>query len=135
MIVLALGALVLALMIAVGRRPLLARFHGRLIAGALAAVTAGVAFYEGVRGGWLDGSILLTAAVWLATSARPGPVAASPDMGLAEARSMLGVGQGAGPDEIEAAYRRLMLRAHPDKGGSAGLAAQLNAARDRLLKA
>jgi len=27
-----------------------------------------------------------------------------------------------------------MLRAHPDQGGSTGLAAQLNAARDRLLR-
>jgi hypothetical protein len=26
-----------------------------------------------------------------------------------------------------------MLRAHPDQGGTSGLAAQLNAARDRLL--
>jgi hypothetical protein len=26
-----------------------------------------------------------------------------------------------------------MLRAHPDPGGSAGLAARINAARDRLL--
>ena len=28
---------------------------------------------------------------------------------------------------------RLMRAVHPDKGGTAGLAAQLNAARDRLL--
>ena len=51
-----------------------------------------------------------------------------------EARSILGVGAEANAVEIEAAYRRLMLRAHPDHGGSTGLAAQLNAARDRLLK-
>ena len=35
--------------------------------------------------------------------------------------------------EIQAAYTRLMRAVHPDKGGTAGLAAQLNAARDRLL--
>ncbi len=46
---------------------------------------------------------------------------------------MLGVAPGAGRDEIEAAYRRLMLRVHPDKGGAPGLAAQLNAARAALL--
>jgi len=51
-----------------------------------------------------------------------------------EARAVLGVGPGAGPDDIEAAYRRLMLRAHPDTGGTAGLAAQLNAARATLIK-
>ena len=35
---------------------------------------------------------------------------------------------------FEAAYNRLMRMAHPDKGGTSGLAAQLNAARDRLLE-
>ena len=43
-----------------------------------------------------------------------------------------------GPDatagEIRSAHARLIRLAHPDKGGTAGLAAQLNAARDRLLK-
>ncbi|MGH7024975.1 MAG: DnaJ domain-containing protein [Caulobacteraceae bacterium] len=52
---------------------------------------------------------------------------------LSEARAILGVGPNASPAEIEAAYRRLMLRAHPDTGGTAGLAAKLNAARDRLI--
>ena len=33
-----------------------------------------------------------------------------------------------------AAWRRLMARVHPDQGGAEGLAAKLNAARDRLLK-
>jgi hypothetical protein len=55
-------------------------------------------------------------------------------MSAAEARSILGVEPDATPDQIRAAYTRLMQRAHPDKGGTSGLAAQLNAARDRLLK-
>ncbi|MDD3838185.1 MAG: molecular chaperone DnaJ, partial [Phenylobacterium sp.] len=38
------------------------------------------------------------------------------------------------PAEILAAHKRLMGMAHPDKGGTSGLAAQLNAARDRLLR-
>jgi curved DNA-binding protein CbpA len=54
-------------------------------------------------------------------------------MSLREAREILGVGDEAGRAEIDAAYRRLMRRAHPDHGGSTGLASQLNAARDRLL--
>jgi curved DNA-binding protein CbpA len=55
-------------------------------------------------------------------------------MSLDEARSILGVGADATREEIQAAYSRLMRLAHPDKGGTSGLAAQLNAARDRLLK-
>jgi curved DNA-binding protein CbpA len=54
-------------------------------------------------------------------------------MSLEQARSILGVGPEADREDIEAAYRNLMRRAHPDQGGSSGLAAQVNAARDRLL--
>jgi curved DNA-binding protein CbpA len=55
-------------------------------------------------------------------------------MSRAEAASMLGVAETAGRQEIEAAYRRLMFRVHPDQGGAAGLAAQLNTARSVLLR-
>jgi len=54
-------------------------------------------------------------------------------MSLTEARSILGVDAEATREEIQTAYTRLMRMAHPDKGGTSGLAAQLNAARDRLL--
>lgn len=62
------------------------------------------------------------------------PSGPAESMSAAQARSILGVEPGAGETEIRLAYGRLMQRAHPDKGGTAGLAAQLNAARDRLLK-
>lgn len=52
----------------------------------------------------------------------------------AEAAELLGVPVDADPASIHAAYRRLMARNHPDAGGSAGLAARINAARDLLLK-
>jgi curved DNA-binding protein CbpA len=55
-------------------------------------------------------------------------------MSADEARSILGVGPEATPEEVQAAYTRLMRLAHPDKGGTSGLAAQLNAARDRLIR-
>ncbi len=50
-----------------------------------------------------------------------------------DAAELLGVDEAATEEEIEAAYRKLMTRVHPDTGGSAVLARQLNAARDVLL--
>ena len=85
------------------------------------------------RGGWLGGSILLTAALWLAQSTLGRRRVVTGGMGPAEAASILGVAQSAEREDIEAAYRRLMFRVHPDHGGAAGLAAQLNAARSVLL--
>ena len=55
-------------------------------------------------------------------------------MPVEHARSLLGVGPEATAAEVNAAWRRLMARAHPDQGGTEGLAAQLDAARDALLK-
>jgi len=48
-------------------------------------------------------------------------------MSLDDARRILGVGPDASKQEIQAAYTRLMRLAHPDKGGTVGLASQLNA--------
>ena len=50
-----------------------------------------------------------------------------------EAHQILGLQRGATAEEIRAAHRSLMKRAHPDQGGSAERAARVNAARDRLL--
>ncbi|MBK8183447.1 MAG: DnaJ domain-containing protein [Candidatus Competibacteraceae bacterium] len=54
-------------------------------------------------------------------------------MSHAEAYEILGLPMGASRDEIQAAYRRLMQRLHPDQGGSDYLAACLNRARSVLL--
>ncbi len=54
-------------------------------------------------------------------------------MSVREARDVLGVGQAASREEITAAHRRLIQRLHPDRGGSAGLAARINEARETLL--
>lgn len=57
----------------------------------------------------------------------------SSQMSKSEARAILGVGPDASRQDIQTAWKRLMARTHPDQGGSEGLAARVNAARDRLL--
>jgi len=87
------------------------------------------------KGAWISGAALVGAALWLTVSSRirsvPPRAAGLSDT---EARSILGVGVDATPETINTAWRRLMGRAHPDQGGTEGLAARLNAARDRLLR-
>ena len=122
---LGLAAVALWAMVRLGRQAERARRAGAVFAAA--------------RGAWLIAGGMASAGVWLAVQSRIRPVAgraAQPNepMSKAEARSILGVAADADAQTIHAAWRRLMARAHPDQGGTEGLAARVNAARDRLLK-
>ncbi|HEY2048650.1 MAG TPA: molecular chaperone DnaJ [Caulobacteraceae bacterium] len=133
------GFAVLAFLVLAGRRPRQITQAVRVSSGLLAALAAVGAVVSGLRGGWMLSLALVALSTWLGYRARPGAASSTsrsdPDaMSENDARSILGVGPEANRGEIESAYRRLMQRAHPDAGGSAGLAAQLNAARDRLIK-
>lgn len=87
------------------------------------------------RGAWLPAVGLIGASLWLTVASRQRAVAPRTDaLSEAEARSLLGVSADATPQEINSAWKRLMGRAHPDQGGTEGLASRLNAARDLLLK-
>ena len=110
----------------------------RVSSGVLSIGLLAAAAFVGVRGGELKTLILLIAGLMLALIARwprsSPSVAAPTGMALDEARSILGVGPQASEAEIRAAYAHLIRIVHPDRGGASGLAAQLNLARDRLLK-
>ena len=138
MLYLALGCAALFLMVWITRgKPILKRREWRFLAGALAIACFAAAAYVGVRGGWGKSIVLVVMGLGLAVSTRRTGMAVPPTVGRisdSEARSILGVGPNATEAEIREAYGRLMRMAHPDKGGTSGLAAQLNAARDRLLK-
>jgi predicted dienelactone hydrolase len=137
MLYLALGGAVLAAYFwLIGKKPLLKGRDWRIASGAAALGAFTGAAFVGVRGEWPVTIALVVVGLWFASTARkaaPQPGAPQSGMSLAEARRILGVEEGATKADIQAAYTRLMRLAHPDKGGTAGLAAQLNAAREKLL--
>lgn len=135
---LALGGVALWALVRLGRQtegP--RRGHWRVAATILAAVCLAGGVLAVSKGAWLIGVGLWGAGLWLTLASRQRSIPSRPErseMSEAEARSILGVAPGADAAAVNAAWRRLMARAHPDQGGTEGLAARLNAARDRLLR-
>lgn len=97
---------------------------GMPVVGAVVAAASGL---------WLQYGGRLFPPASAAGQATP-PPPSSLQLSRADAAELLGVAPDASRDEIVAAHRRLMARNHPDAGGSVGLAARINAARDLLLK-
>ncbi len=54
-------------------------------------------------------------------------------MSTKEAYQILGLEPGASDTEVRDAHRRLIKQVHPDRGGSAALAAKINEAKDRII--
>jgi len=81
------------------------------------------AYLDRVMPGWRSGG-----EAGGSTSRRP-----SDAMTREEAYAVLGLAVGASETEIREAYHRLMMKIHPDQGGSTYLAAQINRAREVLL--
>jgi hypothetical protein len=135
---LALGAIALWALIRLGRQT---ERRGRREWRVAATLVGAAALAGGVlaiaRGSWILAIGLVGAGTWLVLSSRmPGRLAptAAHHLSDAEARAVLGVGPTADAAEINAAWRKAMARVHPDQGGTEGLAARANAARDRLLR-
>ncbi|HSQ06251.1 MAG TPA: molecular chaperone DnaJ [Chromatiaceae bacterium] len=82
------------------------------------------AYLDRERGDWRDSY----------ESPAAGPqVRPSTTMDRAEALRVLGLAEGARPDQVRAAHRSLMQRFHPDRGGSDYLAAMINEAKRVLM--
>lgn len=67
------------------------------------------------------------------TSRENSAPAANLGMSRQQAADILGVDANAGKEEIRLAHKKLMQKIHPDRGGSDGLAKQINHAKTTLL--
>jgi hypothetical protein len=104
----------------------------------LVAVAIGVLVYAGREGlaAALVPALLAALLRWRLFVPRErsgGEVRGTVRMSRAEALRILDLNETATADEVREVYRRLMVKIHPDRGGSTFLAAKINEARDVLL--
>jgi hypothetical protein len=132
---LALAAIAVWALVRLGRQTeRRGRAHWRVTATLLGSVLLAGGALAAFRGAWLWAAVLAAAGLYLAWSSRMRTQIRSEPISEADARAVLGVGRNATEAEIRAAWKKAMGRAHPDQGGTEGLATRVNAARDRLLK-
>jgi hypothetical protein len=137
----AAAIMVFAVLVWLGRQTRLGRGDWRIGEGLLATAAFVGSVVTGLHGAWAVTMVLDVVGLLLlfdlrrrgAPAAKARTETSDRTMSEAEARAVLGLTPAAGAEEIQAAYLRLMLAVHPDRGGSSPLAAQINAARDRLL--
>ena len=85
-------------------------------------------YLDRLRANWRDGGASADAG---AGRAPPGRTADA--MTREEALAILGLGKGADAAQIKDAHHKLMLKLHPDQGGSTYLATKINRAKEVLL--
>ena len=145
-IILLLGLIIAWWLYGLYREGKLTRLQLLLIIAFLVGVSLLVAGPRGVLTGLLFGIVPLlrrglSLAMWASTlrsllgkrGASSHAAAPQQAMTMEEARELLGIDEQASRQDIIEAHRKLIARVHPDKGGTAGLAARLNQARDCLL--
>ena len=131
---LALAAIAVWALVRLGRQTeRRGRGHWRVTATLLGSVMLAGGALAAFRGAWLLAAGLAGAGLYVAWASRKRILPKTEPITDAEARAVLGVGPRATEAEIRAAWKRAMARAHPDQGGTEGLATRVNAARDRLL--
>ena len=121
-------------------------FYALMFALALAGVVAaiaigryGLAAPAGAFGLWAMRAYLLARQIKAKTEQGGGQQSRQPSpppqstMSRTEALEVLGLSEGVSTEDIEAAYKALIVKNHPDQGGTDWLAARLNEARAVLL--